>query len=347
MNLWTTFTPRKVVWELTFIKTKGNAPSYDWLENLDIIFFSLRGLKSAGIAGIRLVIYPSEITNDGKEFKWRPIETMLDLCSQEGLAVDLCIGPYQYPNYPGIYLPTELIKQLNSDLRQIDENPFFYNYGLEFLKKQIARFGDDKRVSGFHLANEWPDRQKVEGKRELKTGVSIKFMLDAAGLLKSMTRKPISLNTNINIYDFKKINSVFGDMLMILSKQGKLGFDIYPTQDKWKKNPLQSMRNKITNFPKAFKKLQSNYPETEIYFAEIEAQPWGSGQSWYRMISVEETPGVKVLNYFNDSLEKTFEKYILGSGCKTVSLWGCDFWLAAEMMGTLWPIKNIRDLSKE
>jgi hypothetical protein len=346
MDLWTTFTPGKTSWELTAVATNGKKPSRDWIKNIEIIKVSLQKLAEAGISGVRLVIYPSELTADGKSFEWTPIEKVLEICRKSNLNTDLCIGPFQYPNYPGIFLPAELINSVPDNIKFIDDVNELTDYGLFFLKKQIEKFGSDKRVRGFHLGNEWPDMQKVEGKRTVRAGVSENFMLNALELLKSNTQKPILLNTNIPIYNKRQIINVFGKILHTLSDRGKLGFDIYPTQDKWKKDPFVKFMNSILDLPGAFADLQGSLPDTELYFAEVEAQPWGSGQSWFRMISEEEAPGLKILNYFNDSLVKTFEKYISGSGCKSVSLWGADFWLASDMMNIKWPLNNVRTIKK-
>ena len=345
MHIWTTFTPAKLCWELTSLQTKGKSPSSNWQKNTDLIEESLRKLKKAGISGIRLVIFPSELTGDGKIFNWKPIEKMLDICSKNKLLADLCIGPFQYPHYPGIYLPPELIKKLEPKSEFIDSDPVFKEFGLRFLTEQIQSFRGDERLLGFHFANEWPDKQNVEGKRSLKMAVSEGFMLESAHLIKSLTKKPISLNTNIDIRDQRRITKAFGKLLKILSTQAKLGFDIYPSQDKWKKVPFQKLRGLISDYPNSFKSVQNKFPASEIYFAEVEAQPWGGGQSWYQLIAEEPEPNVKVLNYYNNSLETTFRKHIQGTDCMRVSLWGSDFWLSADMIGIRWPLEQIGKLS--
>lgn len=345
MQLWTTFTPRKVSWEMTFVLTAGKNPSSDWVKNFELITESLEKLKTAGIYGIRLVVYPSEITKDGKKFNWKPIEKILDLCWVKNIKVDLCIGPFQYPNYPGVYLPVELHRYFSANrdegIENLDDDPQLYQYGLDFLKKQMDKFGDDKRVNGFHFANEWPDKQRVEGRRDLEVGVSEKFMIECANVLKQKTKKPILLNTNIEIFDQRKVKKTFGKIINILNGRIKLGFDIYPTQNKWKKVPFTKFRSLILNYSKSFKSLQKKLGECEIYFAEVEAQPWGSGQSWYKMISSDEKPQEKILNYYKSCLKHTFEKYIKNSNSQLVSLWGSDFWLIAQKMGIKWPIDQI------
>ncbi len=341
MEIWTTFTPRKVSWELTYVKTNGESSSSNWQENIGLIDNSLEKLKDSGIVGIRLVIFPSEITNDGELFDWKLIENMLDLCSKHKLRVDLCIGPFQYPHYPGIYLPSELLKIFSPRGKHIDSDFVFKEFGTRFLKAQIRKFGNDKRIHGFHFANEWPDEQNIEGKRGLRIGVSEKFMQDSARLLKSLTKKPILLNTNIDALDHRRVIKVFGEILEILAKQVKLGFDIYPSQSKWKKVPLQKLRNKVYGYSKSFKSMQNKFPESEMYFAEVEAQPWGGGQSWYQLINEETNPKEKILTYTKSSLNETWSKYIAGTNCQALSLWGSDFWLSADMMGIKWPLEQV------
>ena len=346
MEFWTTFTPKKIAWELTSVSTKGKKPTYNWIKNIHHVKDSLFKLKKSGIVGIRLVIYPSELSIDALRFNFRPIEKILDICMQFDLKVDLCIGPFQYPNYPGIYLPDYMLENINKDLDFLDSNLEIRKYSEKFLKLQLNKFGDDKRLHGFHLANEWPDWQKIEGRRNIKLGISKAYMLDVASFLVRMTKKSISLNTNINPISKREIKSTFSDIFEILSTQGQLGFDIYPTQEKWGNNPYQRLKSMLFDYSKAFRDLQKKYSQVEIYFAEVEAQPWGSGQSWYEMINKEPDVDQKILNYEHHSLSQTFEKYIKNSGAKIISLWGCDFWIAADMMGVKWPLNQIKKLNE-
>lgn len=342
MNIWTTFTPAKLSWELTYIKTKGKLPSSDWQKNIVLIDKSLKKLKESGISGIRLVIYPSEITTDGKSFNWNPVEKMLKLSQKYKLKVDLCIGPFQYPHYPGIYLPKKMLELVFDNKRCLDTTTQLWKYEISFLKEQIMRFGEDKRIHGFHLANEWPDAQKVKGKEKIKTCVSLAFMLESAKYLKDNTKKPILLNTNIDVSDKNKLSKTFGEILYILDTQGKLGFDIYPSQFIWKRYPIKKLRYLLWSYSKYFKSIKRKFVKCETYFAEVEAQPWGSGQSWYQLINEEPDPNIKVLLYYNNSLKKTWEKNISGTTCRTVSLWGSEFWISADMMGIKWPLSVVK-----
>ncbi len=344
MNIWTTFSPRKTSWELTCILSKGKNPSSDWRKNSDLIDEVLKKLKYFGISGIRLAIFPSELTNDGKKFDWTPIDKMLSLSDSHGLLVDLCVGPFQYPHYPGVYLPPELTKYAEKLLENIDDNEVTYEYGLRFLKAQMEYYRSDRRIHGFHLGNEWPDKQRVEDVNIIRLTVSEEFMLNAASLIKKLTSKPILINTNIDVLDKNKILKTFSPLLQVLGDQGKLGFDIYPSQSTWEKAPDQKLRNLIWSYSDSFKNIQKDLQNCEMYFAEVEAQPWGGGQSWYELINNEQDPNHKVLRYTNQSLSETWKKYINGTNCQTVSLWGSDFWLSANAMGINWPLEQINRL---
>lgn len=345
MNIWTTFCPGKISWELTYIETKGKSPSNNWYKYRKIIDESLQTLKDAGIVGIRLVIYPSEITQDGKEYNWKPLETILTFCEKRELAVDLCIGPFQYPNYPGIYLPPALLQHIPTTEQYLDSNQTLAAYGLEFLKQQVSVFSNHKRIHGFHLANEWPDMQRVAGKESIRIGVSEKFMIHAASTLKQMTTKPILLNTNIDAGNTAKLTNTFTNILTIMGPQVKLGFDIYPSQETWLKTPLQKLTRLFQPYPHSFSRSQERFAPCEMIFVEVEAQPWGNGQAWFHLIKKAEDAQYKVLTYSRDSLQKTWKKHIAGTSCQTVSLWGADFWLSAKKMGITWPLEEVQKIA--
>lgn len=342
MEIWTTFTPQKISWELTYIATKGKAPSSNWVKNIKLVEDSLKMLKIAGITGIRLVIYPTELSMDGKSLKWQIVDRMLEMCAKNKIAVDLCIGPFQYPNYPGIYLPAKQLQFVFDNKRCLDTVPELWKYGMDFLNEQINRYGKDRRIHGFHLSNEWPDPQKVKGREKVKTCISTSFMLNVVEFLLQNTKKPILLNTNIDVNHKKKLQKVFGEILKSLGSQGKLGFDIYPSQFTWKRYPLRKLLYLTWPYFKFFNSFKKKFSSCEMFFAEVEAQPWGGGQSWYQLINEAENPEEKVLSYSNNSLFKTYEKYIKKTDCQIVSLWGSDFWIAAEAMGVTWPLSQIK-----
>lgn len=345
MKLWTTFTPGKVVWELTTIKNEGKSGTNEWMKHQDLVIESLKILKQYGISGIRLVIYPEEFTENGKQFNWKPIDFMISEARKQRLEIDLCVGPYQYPNYPGIYLPKQLLRHVFDNKRSLDTTPALREYANTLLEKYIERYGADKRIHGFHFANEWPDAQNVAGKESIKATVSTDFMLKAAFYLKEHTDKPILMNTNIDAADKRKLKITFEEILNVLEDQAHLGFDIYPSQETWRKVPLQKLRRIFEPYRKSFQWSQNNFKLCNIYFCEVEAQPWGNGWSWYRIINNESDPQKKVIQYTINSLQKTWDRHIKGINCGTVSLWGSDFWLSAKLMGINWPLEVVKKLS--
>ena len=347
MTYWTTFTPQKVSWELTTVLTQAKGGTGQWRTQLPLIKKALKHLSGAGISGIRLVIFPEEVTDDGKTFQWDAIDIMLDLCRKEQLKVDLCLGPYQYPNYPGIYLPAGLLQYVYDNGNSLDTQEPLLEYGKLFLDKQLERYGEDKRIRGFHFANEWPDRQHVQRKERVKSFVSTNFMLWAGQFIASHTDKIISLNTNIDAGDKRKINNTFGQLLQLLGEQGRLGFDIYPSQETWRKAFITKLQRLIEPYHESYRYNCSRFSQCELYFCEVEAQPWGSGQSWYRMILEEENPNTKVLQFRRNSLLRTYDNYLRKSRPLEVSLWGADFWLSANLMDITWPLEQVKALSKK
>lgn len=344
MTIWTTFCPSKICWELTYARTKGNAPTSNWLDKKQLIQSSLQTLKKVGISGIRLVIFPSEVTQDGKKYDWSPVDIMLDLCKKQGVAVIFCLGPFQYPYYPGIYLPPKLLTHIFDNKNALDTNPVLRQYGISFLQLQLERYGNNPDVVGFHLANEWPDSQVVSGKEHIKKTISDDFMTKASSLIVATTDKLIGLNTNIDVSDKKRLTNIFTNILTILNNQGMLGFDIYPTQETWRKALLQKLRRFFESYNRSFAWSKKAFPKCEIYFAEVEAQPWGDGRAWYTIMQQEPDPQRKVLSYSRESLPRTWKQYIKPTGCSQVSLWGADFWLAASEMGIFWPLEQIRHI---
>jgi len=284
---------------------------------------------------------------DGKKFNWTAVETVLDLCKKHKLAIDFCIGPFQYPNYPGIYFPPALLAHVFDTPNSLDTRAPLREFGFLFLEKQMERYGNDKRITSFHFANEWPDKQNVKDKEQIKAWVSTAFMVEAAKYLTAHTTKVISLNTNIDASDKRRLSAVFAEVLEVLGEQASLGFDIYPSQETWRKAFFQKLRRIIEPYERAFAWSCRRFPDCSMYFCEVEAQPWGSGQSWYKMISDEPHPEEKVLHYTNNSLQETFDTYLSPSEPEIVSLWGVDFWLVAKAMHIDWPLAQVSSLAKK
>lgn len=343
MQVWTTFSPQKVCWELTTVQNKGVHGSNDWLQHRNLIEMYLKILVNYGISGIRLVIYPPELTEDGTTFNWEPVDTMLILCKRLRITVVFCIGPFQYPYYPGIYLPDGFHNKL-SDSEYLDSFPELKKYSLIFLSKQLERYGNNNLIKGFHLANEWPDMQVVAGMEKIKKAVSESFMIEIVQIIKRLTKKQVYLNTNIDAADKNNLKKTFKSILEALGNQGKLGFDIYPSQEGWRNVPLQKLLRLFVPFNKSFRWACQELEPCELFFAEVEAQPWGDGRSWYSIVKSAPNPEDEILTYTPKSLEKTWKNHIKFTECNIISLWGSDFWLSAYEMGFKWPLNAVKEI---
>jgi hypothetical protein len=344
MKLYTTFAPSKICWEVTCVRSKGTKAHSNWQKELPLIEESLKTLSTYGISGIRLSIYPNELTQDGKHFNWAPIDTILEMTQKYKIQVILCIGPFQYPYYPGIYLPPQMLSLAFDNNRSLDTTTRIWDYGIDFLTRQVERYNDDKRVIGYHLANEWPSAQNIQQKEQIKTTISEAFMIESSKYLARTSEKPVFMNTYIDAANRKALKKAYTELFSILNRKAYLGFDIYPSQETWQKAPLQKLRRWFESYFRSYAKCERMFPECTMYFCEVEAQPWGDGRSWYAIISAEADPQNQVLQYTMHSLEKTWHKHLAKSPAGVLSLWGSDFWLSAKEMGVTWPLEQVKTL---
>jgi hypothetical protein len=142
------------------------------------------------------------------------------------------------------------------------------------------------------------------------------------------------------------LSNTFGELLDILEERARLGFDVYPSQETWRKAFWQKLKRLFEPYQKSYQWCDNRFPLCELFFCEVEAQPWGNGWSWYRIINAAENPQEKVIQYSTHSLPQTMKKYIHPTGTKEVSLWGAEFWLSADAMGIKWPLEQIKQMTK-
>ncbi len=342
INLWTNFCPTKLYWELKqlpeFFSLSGS-----WWESAQIIDKQLRLLKKAGITGLRLNIFSSEITSDAQTLHWQPIEVMLELAQKNALDVQLCLGPYQYPLWPGIRLPDVFLhdKQVN---QVIDSNKKWQSFGKEFLETQLKRYGKDQRISGFYLGNEWHTAQAIENfpKKKQQFRVSAKQMETLTRVCKKCTKKNIIFNTNFQPFQTKKIEYTFLSLFKILKNQASIGFDIYPSQETFSKAPRLFLHRKLHSFSKDIELLKKQFSQ-RLTISEFEAQPWGNGKSWYEQLKIH----THTVPNFAKILIDTFERYISPSQFDQVTLWGAEYWLVAYHMGQPQMLDTVEQLKKK
>ncbi|MEN9407690.1 MAG: hypothetical protein RLZZ455_906 [Candidatus Parcubacteria bacterium] len=345
MEIWTTFFPKKIAWELTHAISKGRGGTSDWLQHTHLIEKALGDLRVAGIKGVRLIITPGELTDDGRRFNWSPVEKALTLCSRHKFQVDFCLGPFQYAHFPGIRLPSNLVTKVNAHNTYLDDTHEIREYGMRFLQLQMQRYGVDTRIRGFYLGNEWPDQNSVEGNTSLHIGVSREFMMIAAKAIRNTTTKPVLFNTNIDPSSSKQLYSVFRQFLTLLGTQMRLGFDPYPSRERWNVSPLVKVKRYFASYASCMEDLCVVFDKKQLFFAEVEAQPWGHGESWYSLIKNSPSPQEKIYDFHRSDLQSTFTKYILPTGIREVSLWSPEFWLVAKQMGINWPLDEVRHVS--
>lgn len=328
IQVWANFCPKKFYWELRRLPT-FKAGSEEWWENPALFKEQLRLLKKAGITGLRLNIFNTELTTDALTIHWKPLDLFLQWADETELEIHLCLGPYQYPLWPGIRLPSVLLKE-KKIAKVIDQNKKFKEFGLGFLEEQLKRYAKHKLITGFYLGNEWHTTQRIEDfdkKNEIFT-ISVKHMESMARLCKKLTKKPILLNTNFQANQLKQLEHTFLSLIKILRNQAWIGFDIYPSQENLIKSPFLLLHRKLHTYQDDIGSLKKKFIP-RLLISEFEAQPWGNGESWYDQI--KKSPDVVKTSAVQ--LDQTFPTFVSSKQFEQATLWGAEFWLIAYHMG--------------
>lgn len=355
-ELGTTVFLRKIMWEMAQLsKQQGqwvkDEDESDWLTHLDVVKPTLETLKHAGLKRVRLVVVPFELTQDGQNFDWTAMDKAIELMYQLGLQIDLAIGPLDYPEYPGIRLPFEIQQRLDDEMSRDQLQQIYIGlepdhhlpqlsqeikeYSLHFLTELLKKYGNDDRVDSFHLSNEWhaplleeaPVYHGIEGLDAEKTmQVGEDLMIEFAKLCQQFSTEPISLNTNLHADEPDKIEQGLGKILRQLGSQGKLGFDVYPSQAEY----INPGINQQT-----LEKLKTLFPETAFYFAEFQAEPFitgeNAGKSWAELI--DQNPQF-FIDYFQKKFPPTLE---LATSLPQIMLWGGPLLIILTSVGYEFP----------
>lgn len=300
-----------------------------WWNHLDLMKDQLTLLKKSGVTGLRLNIFSSELTTNARTIRWQPLESFLDLAEKLNLEIHLCLGPYQYPLWPGIRLPEVLLDEKTS-LKVIDGNKKWKEFGCGFLEEELKQYGKHKNITGFYLGNEWHTTQRIEdySKKNMTFTISQKHMESLARLCKKFTRKPILFNTNLQPHQLKQLEHTFLSILKVLKNQAWVGFDLYPTQENFTKAPQLFIHRKLHSFSHDVESIKKEFIP-RVLISEFEAQPWGDGESWHAQI----TKNPVVVQSTAEQLEKTFRLFTSPKLFDQVTLWGAEFWLIAYQMG--------------
>ncbi|HSW97240.1 MAG TPA: hypothetical protein VLF89_05430 [Candidatus Saccharimonadales bacterium] len=360
-QLRTTFCPRKEMWESAqYLKMQGNwsgGDSSNWMQHTEIIEKNITALANAGFKGGRLAIFPFELTNDGNNFDFSPIETALDLMNKHDMTADFCVGPFDYPYGPGIRVPKSFQERLQTEVVDQGENTIIVSlssdpkarvlsadlrdYELHFLDTVLKKYGDDPRIAKFYLGNEWPDKHGIEGVSATMS-VSNTFMEEAVARMLAGTDKEIALNTNIYAGDVTKLQTTFGKIFTMLGKKGILGIDAYPTREA----QIPRMATQMKNYGHNIQAIRNAFPGTDIVFTEFQgelyAQPPLAGKSW---ADIEKNYPTEVKTFFQRDFPPTLKTYVVASGIKEVGIWGAPLWYVTGQMGYTLPLDMMHTIA--
>lgn len=327
-QLWINLSPRKLYWELAQLDQYKTLDHDSWWQELEPLKTSLQILKSRHIHGIRLNIFNLELVRTPQEIDWTPLEVTLKLCKSHEIDVDVCLGPYQYPLWPGIRLPAHILTEVKRT-KNLDDCSKIREFGLLFLKEQLKQYGTDRRIKSFYLGNEWHTDQAVEDvKKSKKYFISDKHMLQLTRLCKRMTKKPIIFNTNYDATELKKIDHTFGPLWNVLRDQAWLALDVYPSQEIFSKVPRLWVKRKLEKYPISIEKLQKGFTD-QLLFGEFEAQPWGKGKSWKEYFE----SSIAQKDFNQGTYQKTVESYVKPTEIRKVTLWGGEYLIVSQMLG--------------
>lgn len=362
-ELRTNFFPRKTMWEsVQLLKMRGewvaDNDESDWMAHPEIIESALDMLVDAGIKGARLVVVPFEVTTDGEQYNWQPVETALDMFQKRNMVASLSVGPLDFPFGPaGIRLPEKFANMLKQEMTESGEGHIdlsispdsdlpisskaISDFSLSYLQRITEKYTDDPRIDKFYLGNEWPDNHAIEGV-EGTMQVGREFMEVAVATMMAATKKKIVLNTNIHPSELERLQAESGPLLLQLGAQGVLGLDPYPTQEE--KDSM--LAKEIERYGEHVERIREAFPETEIVFTEYQAEPWPpdglAGKSWAEI--QQDHPKV-VEEFFQKSFPRTLETYMINSGIKEVGLYGSPQWTIAAQMGYDFPLELLKTIS--
>lgn len=362
-ELRTTVFPRKIMWEAVQVLKARDEWAYeidesDWFRRPDIFEEHIARLAANGIKGGRLEVVPFELTQDGINFDYAPLEKAIEIMARYNMAVDLCLGPLDYPYYPGIRLPINLERLLGDTfstggVNQIiisDEPDLLYpsasqeikDFALRFLQETLSRYGHDPRIEKLYLGNEWPDEHGIEG-IDGTMNVSHELMQEFAQMIMDGSDKKVAINTNIHPTQPGKFTAVLGQLLNLLGERGVLGLDVYPTRE----NQIRELSESIPEYANLINELRRRFPNTDLVFTEFQAEPWPpegiAGQSWIDIF--RQHPEI-FIEFFQRSFPPSLESHIIASGITEVGLWGAPAWLSVDDLEYIFPLEMMQTIAE-
>lgn len=364
-QLSTTLFPRKIFYEMMLAKHQlGEWPGGEelWFKHLEIFEEALQILKDAGIKSARLEVVPFELSKDGKEFDWQPLELAIEMMKMYDIAVELCIGPLDYPYHPGIRLPIKLEDTLRAEINSKGENEIrismdqdgnfpnssaeIRDFGLLFTQEIMKRFGNHPDIRRFYIGNEWPNEHGVEGSGlgHVTMKVEKDFMLEVVRIVKAATDKKIAINTNIHPSEPQILEKDLGELINILGEQGIVGFDTYSTREAESPELFPTM----FQYEEMMKQIRAMYPKTEMVFTEFQAETWPpdelAGRAWAEIY--QNHPDL-VTQFYQNFFPPTLESHVIASGIKDVNLWGAPLIIVCSMLGYDFPKRMMSTIAEQ
>lgn len=347
--VWANFCPRKYLWEVSQIPGVSLHPG-EWWQQTERLDQALWLLRSHGVQGLRLNIFNFELLPQAYTPDWTPAITFLSLAKKHGLAIDWCLGPFQYPLWPGIRLPADLNDEIPSgkesivDLSQVDE---LHAWAMWWAKTQLEFLSHFPTVKGVYLENEWHTAQAIEGETSPIPplySLSSAWLAELATLATQFPSLAVLCNTNLDISQTSEIQQVFAPLRLILGAQFQLGLDVYPSRVTWKATPRLWLVHHRQRYARAVRRVEQELAGP-IFWGEFEAQPWGTGQSWVKWWQQRVNQEVRE-SYSPDWLWRQYDRYFQFLPERKITLWGAEFWLVSELLGYHNPLDQVMGLAQ-
>lgn len=351
---------RKLMWELVQeLKAQGlwsGSDESDWFAHQEVIEDALDILASAGIKGGRLTITAYEMTDDEGNFTWERLDKAIEMMQLRNMKVELAVG-IDNPEYPGVRLSDALRERLIEEARRngkeeiqigLTPDPNFPEHSAEILdfcqrllEAQIQRH--DHNVESYYLGNEWPNAHLIEGMPDelaetFKMSFGEDFMLDMVDRAMRLTQKPIGLNTMIHPSRLDELESVYGRIFERLGKQGKLGFDVYPTRSLL----VPEEREMMDDYDVLMEAVRRLFPDALVVLTELQSAPWpkdGMSEAW---VDIYEEHTQFIIDFYEKWYPRILELFAAKSGATQIGVWDLHVILVALKRGYEFPVQLLQ-----
>lgn len=291
---------------------------------------ALGEILNLGLNPIRIGAYWSEIEKKKGKYNFSLLDKQIERISKRGASVILVTG-VKSPRWPEFYFPHWLEEKLNLCRQQtIKESPIS-NYLFPFLEKTVNHYKNHQAITHLQVENEPLNFSGPKSDR-----LSPKLLAKEVKLVKKLTKKPIILNSWVEMNPCKKL---LRDLTLkeksldtCLSLGDILGLSVYPSypgQPEINDGDWQIFGEWLNKANKANK---------EAWVVEMQAEPWPKeGEK-----KIFKDPfGNSSCN--PTSIKSHFTK-LRDVGFKTILLWGSEFWVKCAQEGNKLWLKAVQNL---